>query len=164
MTILPTTGELIISDSGNNRLRKVRPDGIIVTIAGTGVSSLSGDNGPAINATIRNPLGIVASSTGDIFIADYLNDRVRKIDTRGIITTIAIMPSNSEIYDLAINNVGDLLVADHSNHCIRKIAKTTNSITTFVGMCGYSGYSGDNISALTAKLSNPISVVNNNGE
>ncbi len=93
VTVLPTTGELVFSDTFTHRVRKVNSTGIISTIAGTGVmtddeGTLLGDNGPATNATLRNPMGIVASLNGEIFIADMGNYRIRKIDTNGMITTI----------------------------------------------------------------------------
>ncbi len=79
MTILPTTGELVIADRSNHRIRKVDLNGIISTIAGTGTrtgdgGALLGDDGPAINATLKAPEKIITNSIGEIFIADQGNN------------------------------------------------------------------------------------------
>ncbi len=75
--------------NGNNCIRKIDPAGIITTIAGTGTPGFSGDNGPATAAQLRQPAGVHVDNTGNIFIADVFNHRVRKINTAGVITTIA---------------------------------------------------------------------------
>ncbi|HCU24785.1 MAG TPA: hypothetical protein DF383_07190 [Deltaproteobacteria bacterium] len=82
-------GNLYIADSGNNRIRKISPDGKITTIAGTGKSEFSGDGGPAINAGIYYPDGLAVDASGNIFFADRSNDRIRKITPDGKITTVA---------------------------------------------------------------------------
>src|SRR5580704_15502823 len=84
-------GNLYFSDTFNNRIRRVDAvSGIIATIAGNGDKGYSGDGGPAIEAALNEPYGVVIDSTGNIFIADRLNRRVRKIDAAsGVITTLA---------------------------------------------------------------------------
>ena len=82
-------GNLYIADTNNHRIRKVTPDGMITTIAGTGVAGFSGDGGQAIYAQVNGPAGLAVDTIGDIFIADTNNSRIRKINPFGIITTIA---------------------------------------------------------------------------
>ena len=84
-----TEGNLYISDRSNNRIRKVNSDGIITTMAGLGKPGYGGDFGPADKALLKYPFGISLDNKGNFYIADRGNNRVRKIDQRGIITTIA---------------------------------------------------------------------------
>ena len=71
-----------------NRVRRVSPDGIITTVAGNGVPGFSGDGGPASDAQLSRPGGIAADSAGNLFIADTYNQRIRKVSSDGIITTV----------------------------------------------------------------------------
>ena len=82
-------GSIFIADTFNNRIRKVSPNGIITTIAGTGQLGFSGDRGPATSATLNRPHGIAVDDAGYIYVSDRGNRRVRRIDPQGIITTIA---------------------------------------------------------------------------
>jgi uncharacterized protein (TIGR03437 family) len=82
-------GNVYIADSENNRIRKVDPAGIISTVAGKGTRGFSGDGGPAVSAELYAPWGLAVDSAGNLFIADYQNGRVRKVNTAGIITTVA---------------------------------------------------------------------------
>ena len=82
------TGNLYISDTGNNRIRVIRA-GVITTIAGTGRAGFSGDGAPAMAAELNTPQKLAIAKDGSIFIADRANHRVRKIDARGFITTVA---------------------------------------------------------------------------
>ncbi len=185
VTVLPTTGELVISDTGNHRIRVVASNGIISTIAGTGTrtgdgGALLGDDGPATSATLYTPAGIVANSNGEILVADQDNYRVRKIGTNGLITTIAgtgifgtsannVSATSAQIGGiggLALNSVGDLFMADSDNHCIRMVVNTTQIIKTVAGTCSpaLKGYLGENVLA-TSTLNTPNGVaVKSNGE
>jgi hypothetical protein len=78
-----------LQDNHDNRIRKVTPTGIITTVAGNGLPGFSGDGGSATSAKINGPVAVVADAYGNIFIADYVNRRVRKITSGGIITTVA---------------------------------------------------------------------------
>jgi sugar lactone lactonase YvrE len=82
-------GTLYIADTGNHRIRKVMLDGTIATIAGDGFDRFSGDGNPAANASLSSPVGVYAAADGDVYIADVGNGRVRRIDSAGIIQTIA---------------------------------------------------------------------------
>lgn len=82
-------GNVYVADMGNNVIRKINPIGIISGIAGNGIGGFSGDGGQATNANISNPSGVAIDLIGNIYIADKGNSRIRKVDTSGIITTIA---------------------------------------------------------------------------
>src|ERR1019366_2090274 len=83
------SGNLYIADYDNTRIRKVDTNGIITTVAGNGSNGFSGDGGAATNASIRLPSGVAFDASRNLYIADYGNNRIRKVDTNGIITTVA---------------------------------------------------------------------------
>ena len=154
--VLDDTGNLFIADRSNNRIRKVDTKGIITTIAGLGLPDYGGDFGPAEDALLKYPFGITLDGKGNLFIADRGNNRVRKIDQRGIITTIAgdSMHSFAGDYgpatrsslayptDVAVDRVGNIYIADRNNNRIRKI-DSLGVLSTFMGT-GKHGYNGDN--------------------
>src|SRR5690348_15809621 len=85
-------GNIYIADQNHNRIRKVDPSGIITTVAGNGNTQFSGDGGPATNATVYiagNHNGLAVDAAGNLYIADDGHHRIRKVDTNGIITTVA---------------------------------------------------------------------------
>ena len=130
-----TAGNYYVADRLNNRIRKIFPNGVIITIAGTGLQGYSGDNGPAISATLNNPEQIAIDDTGNVFFADYYNHAIRKIDLSGTISTIAGTgiagysgdngpATNAQLkypWGVALDKYGDLYVADEYNHVIRKV-------------------------------------------
>ncbi len=83
------SGNLFISDTHNSRIRKVSTNGIITTVAGNGTLGFSGDGGAATSAQLGYPSGVAVDGSGNLFIADVRNDRIRKVSTGGIITTVA---------------------------------------------------------------------------
>ncbi len=138
---------------------------IITTIAGTGVASYTGDSGPASTATFNYPCYIAIDSKDDLYIADRSNNAIRKINTSGIITTIAGNGTPGFSGDngpataaqlhspicIAIDNVDNLYIVDGYNARIRKISNS-GIITTVAGFGGVSGYSGDNGPATAAEV------------
>src|SRR5439155_12360078 len=82
-------GNVYIADTGNERVRKVSPGGTITTLAGTGEAGFSGDGGPAASAKLSFPAAVAADREGNVYIADFLNSRVRKVSYSGKITTFA---------------------------------------------------------------------------
>lgn len=154
-------GDMYISDV--NRLRKVTANGIIRTIAGTGVGGYNGDGIPATSAQVNIVRGVVVDDTGSVYFVDGENLRIRKIDTFGIITTIAgtgatgFSPDGSKadtcrltyIFSLAIDKNNDLYFFD--DYRIRKISSGTNIVSTLAGT-GVSGFSGDGGSATIAQF------------
>ncbi len=126
---------LYISDNGNHRIRQINSSGIINTIAGTGTIGFSGDGGPATNATINYPAGVVADASGNVYISDAMNYRIRRISTSGIITTYcgtgsagyggdggpALAALLNYPQDLEFNAAGNLSFVDLNNNRIRKL-------------------------------------------
>ncbi|MBU6401718.1 MAG: SMP-30/gluconolactonase/LRE family protein, partial [Verrucomicrobia bacterium] len=167
---LDAAGDLFIADQGNNRIRKVQPDGIITTVAGDGTAGYSGDGGAATNASLNQPAGLAVDAAGNLFIADQGNSRVRKLDTNGILTTVAgagrfafsgdggaaTNASLSNPAGLAMDTAGDLYLADQGNNRIRKV--DTRGIITTVAGNGQFGYFGDGALATKARLNSPSSV------
>jgi sugar lactone lactonase YvrE len=163
-----------IADTYNHRIRKVdATTGIITTVAGTGSKGSSGDGGPAISARLRYPYGVYVDASGNIFIADTLNYRIRKVDaTTGIITTVAgdgaakfsgdggpaTSASIRKSYDVAVDSAGNIFIADSHNHAIRKVDAATGIITTVAGKGAQAGSSGDDGPATSANLNQPYGV------
>ena len=141
-----SAGNLYIGDQGNARVRKVDTGGTITTVAGTGVGGFSGDGGLATDARLNAPRDVVIDSAGNIYISDSNIHRVRKVDTGGIITTIAgnglagytgdgVAATSTRLNsprDLALDSSGNLYIADLSNNRIRKV-DTSGIITTVAG-------------------------------
>ena len=160
-------GDLFIADTGNYRIREVsHATGIISTVAGNGGQGAGGDSGQAIAAELTEPEGVAVNSAGDLFIADYYNNRVREVNhVSGVITTIVGngtpgyrgdggQATAAELYypiDIQVNAVGDLFIADSGNNRIREVNHATGVISTVAGN-GTQGYGGDNGPATAAKL------------
>lgn len=165
-------GNIYIADIGfhNNRIRKVDTSGIITTICGTGTMGFSGDGGPATLAEINSPRGITVDKIGNVYFTDVVNNRIRKIDTAGIITTVAgngIYGYNGENipatdasmrspHGLTIDSTGNIYFADNDNNIVRKIG-VNGLINTVIGN-GIQGYSGDGGNPISAELYWPASV------
>lgn len=163
-------GNIYFGDNTNTRIRKVTPSGIITTIAGTGVAGFSGDGGPATSAQIKGPKGIAIDAVGNIYFVDRANLRIRKINTTGIISTIAGTGASSYTgdggpatsatlgwpWDIKIDASGNIIFSDFGNHCIRKI-DAAGIITTIVGN-GNQGNSGDGGPATSALLNFPTGI------
>ena len=168
-----TEGNLYISDRSNNRIRKVNPDGIITTIAGLGKPGYGGDFGPADKALLKYPFGISHDNKGNFYIADRGNNRVRKIDQRGIITTIAgdgthsfggdYGPANQSSLafptDVIVDSLGTVYIADRNNNRVRKIDRL-GVITTLMGL-SQTEFNGDNEIAAETSLHLPFALALN---
>jgi sugar lactone lactonase YvrE len=164
------SGNIYIVDNGNYRIRKVSTSGIISTVAGTGSGGFSGDGGPATAATLYNPYGVAVDGSGNLYIADYQNQRIRKVNTSGIISTVAgngsfgfsgdggaaTAASLNAPYGVAVDASGNLYIADYGNHRIRKV--NTSGIISTVAGTGSQGFSGDGGAATSAKLNYPSDV------
>lgn len=167
---LDRAGNLYIADSANHRIRRVdRGTGTITTVAGTGVKGFAGDGGSAAAAHLANPDGVAVDRTGNIFVADRMNHRIRRVDVKtGVITTVAgtgvagyagdAGPGpGAQLRDptfVAVSEAGDVYIADWNNHCVRRLSLSTNRITTVAGT-GTAGFSGDGAAATTAQLHSP---------
>jgi gliding motility-associated-like protein len=168
-------GNIYFADFYNNCVRKINTAGIINTIAGNGSAGYSGDGGPATNAQLWLPSGVAVDASGNVYISDEWNNRIRKVNTAGIITTIAgngptgyLLGGYSGDGGLAtaaainfpvgitVTAGGDVVFADGGNHRVRKI-NTVGIITTVAGN-GVSGYSGDGGLATLAQMQTPEGV------
>ena len=145
---LDGSGNLFIADRVNQRIRRVdAATGIITTVAGNGSFGFSGDGGPATSASLANPMGVALDGAGNLFIADLLNNRIRKVDTSGIITTVAGNGSGDggPATSASLRNPPGwswMAVATFiAGQRIRKV-DTSGIITTVAGN-GISGFSGD---------------------
>ncbi len=170
---LDATGNILyIADCYNHKVRKINiATGIISTVAGTGSAGSTGDGGQAIAAKLNYPVGLAVDATGNVYIGDGVNNKVRKVTiATGIITTFAGTgiaglsgdggPATSATLNapqgLAVDGSGSVFVADMFNHRIRKIESATGIITTVAGST--IGFSGDGGPAMTAKLNGPWSI------
>ena len=147
------SGNLYIADSGNNRIRKVSPGGIITTVAGNGTSGVSGDGGPATSAQLSFPENVAVDASGNLFICDYGNYRIRKVSPAGIITTAAGVHSPA---GLAVDSSGNLYIASSDYDRIFKLFASGGG-STFAGTSD-TGFSGDGGPAASAMLNCPVGV------
>ena len=142
--------------------------GIINTFAGTGIGDFSGDGGQATSARLNSPADVaIHPITGDIYIADLRNNRIRKVDSNGVITTVAGNPLGFDVDNVlaifaglfnpsgvAFDAAGNLYIADTGHHRIRRVDGATGIITTVAGT-GDRGFGGDGRAATSAKLNYP---------
>jgi sugar lactone lactonase YvrE len=170
---LDASGNIYIADNYNHRIREVsQATGTITTIAGNGTGGYGGDGGPATSAKLYYPQGVAVDANGNVFIADYFNQRIREVaQATGIITTFAGTGSvgaggdggpatSAQLYcpsAIAFDASGNVFIADTSNNRIREVVKSTGNITTFAGN-GVSGYGGDTGPATAAQLNGPEGV------
>ncbi len=163
-------GNVYIADTSNNRVRKVTSSGVISTVAGTGTSGFSGDNGPATNAQLRSPASVTVDAAGNFYIADNFN-RVRKVNSSGVISTVAGNGSFGYTGDgvaattaalnspsgIAVDAAGNLYIADTSNNRVRKVVAASGAISTIAGN-GTNNFSGDGGPATSAQMNSPFGV------
>ena len=168
-----SSDNLYIADTRNHRIRKVDASGIITTVAGTGSSGFSGDGGLATLAQLDEPHGVFVDSSGNIYIADRKNHRIRKVDgATGIITTVSGRPGSGFSGDGGLatdakhnqprgifkDSSGNLYIADTDNHRIRKVDAATQIITTVAGTGNSWGPLGDGGLATSARIKEPVEI------
>jgi sugar lactone lactonase YvrE len=165
-----SAGNIYIADHYNHRIRKVDTSGIITTVVGNGAAGYGGDGGPATSASLNHPYSVVVDGNGNLFIADVYNHRIRKVDTSGIITTVAgngvegysndggAATSTSLFYPygVAVDGTGNIYIVDHYSNRIRKV-NAAGVITTVAGN-GAANSSGDGGPATSASLDGPYAM------
>jgi DNA-binding beta-propeller fold protein YncE len=163
-------GNIYIADFGNSRVRKVDSSGTITTVAGTGEMGFSGDGGPATEARLGGVFALALDGAGNLYLADFGNKRVRKVDSSGIITTVAGTGRGRRLTDgepgtraglgsvtgLALDAEGNLLMADQYSDRVLKL-RTDGTIITLAGS-GKHSPGGDGGPAVDAYLSYPAGV------
>ncbi len=167
-TAMDGSGNLYFTDYSNALIRKINTAGIISTYAGNGMSGYSGDGGPATAASINDPTGMAVDIAGNIYTSDYHGYRVRKVNTSGIISTIAgngtlgysgdggpaTLAQITTPWGIVTDAAGNIFFSDRLNHCIRKI-NAAGIISTIAGD-GIAGFSGDGGPATAARLNQPV--------
>jgi len=141
-------GNLFIADSGNSRVRRLGSAGIITTVAGNGTTGYSGDSAEATNAQLNNATGVALDASGNLYIADYGNSRIRQVSPNGIISTVAGNgvggfsgddgPAvNANLYyagGVSVDAAGNLYIADNDNERIRKVEFTGQPTLTLANV------------------------------
>jgi hypothetical protein len=178
--VVGALGNVFIADTGNNRIRMINKQGIIVTVAGTGAATYSGDGGSAASATLNAPAGLAIDGLGDLVICDTNNNCVRLVDSLGMgsISTIAgtglagsagdgaaatsaqLSAPGAACVDLSS---GTIYVADTGNHAVRAF-KPGGTIATVAGVTGSAGAGADAVPATASQLNSPQGVCILNGE
>jgi len=167
---LGTDGSLYISESVNNRIRRVGPDGIITTVAGNGSAGFSGDGGLATQASLYRPAGIALGTDGSLYISDFSNQRIRRVGPDGIITTVAGNGSTGfrgdggpatqawlrSPHGIAVGVDGSVYFSEFGNQRIRRVGP--DGIITTVAGNGTTVFSGDGGPATQASLYQPAGI------
>jgi uncharacterized protein (TIGR03437 family) len=155
------TGAIYISDSAGHRVRRVRPDGIIETVAGDGRPGFSGDGGAASRAQLSFPYGIAVDSAGSLYIADLGNARIRKVTAEGLITTVAGGSDGGTLRlqqprNVAVDAQGGVYISDFGAHRVYRLAPGGG--LEIIAGTGDAGFGGDGGPAVSAALKNPAGV------
>jgi RHS repeat-associated protein len=160
-------GSYYIIEGGRHRIRRVSPDGIVSAVAGNGIFGFSGDGGLALQASLFFPSDIAVAADGSLYFSDLGNQRIRRVDLSGIISTVAgngvqgfsgdggpaTQAALNSPYSIAITADGSLYITDHGNHRIRRVGP--DGIITTVAGNGTYGFSGDGGPATQASLEFP---------
>jgi uncharacterized protein (TIGR03437 family) len=162
-------GNIYVADSANQRVRKIA-GGVISTLAGNGTGGYGGDGGAAASAQLNFPVSVTADTSGNVYIADFNNNVIRKVSAAGVISTVAGNgtagysgdggPATSAQLSgptgVALDPAGNLFIADSANHSVRKVNPAGN-ISTLAGT-GILGDSGDGGAASQGQLASPVGV------
>jgi uncharacterized protein (TIGR03437 family) len=169
--VFDSTGNLYIADAGNNKIRKINPSGVISTVAGTGTPGFAGDGGLALSAQLAYPAGIAVDSSGNLYISDTNNLRVRKVAANGTISTVAgdgnsgnngdggaaVNATFGLPYQLAVSPGGTLYIADYEENRVRAVLPSTATFQVAPSTLTFSATAGGAApSAQTVNLSSSV--------
>ncbi len=169
-TLMDAMGNIYECDWGSSTVRMINTSGVISTFCGTGTSGYNGDGGAATAAQLNSPVGLAMDASGNIYIGDRYNYRIRMINTSGIIYTIAgngtpgysgdggpaTAAEMSGVNGICTDLNNNVYIADYGNDVVRMV-NTSDIITTFAGN-GDPAYSGDGGPATAAELNTPMGV------
>ncbi len=164
-------GNLFVADSMNHRIRRIDRTGTVSTVAGIGVAGFSGDGQPALTAQLDQPMDLAFGPSGALYIADFGNHRIRRVDREGTIETVAgsgrpgfsgdggpaIAAQLNGPYGLWVDSQEHLWIADSHNHRVRWVGD--DGVITTVAGTGEAGFSGDGGPALAAHFDSPQAVL-----
>lgn len=150
---IDSTGNVFVADTEVHKIRKIDTSGNVTTFAGTGAAGYV--DGPANSAQFDNPMTLRFDSTGNLYVADAFNNKIRKIDTSGKVSTVVTTTNFSIPTGIALDSVGNIYVVDRNSHSIRKI-DTSGNVTTLAGT-GSAGY--NNGTPNTAQFDRPYGIV-----
>jgi len=170
--VMDSAGVLYIADPSGNRIRRVATDGIISTVAGTGMPGYDGDGGPAIDAVFNQPSGLTIDEAGNLYIADTGNHRIRRVGIDGVVVTVigtgeAGYSDNGTPAASALLNApsgltaradGSVLISDTGNNRVCKLSGDGTVAAVAGSFSGQSGYSGDGGPGASALLNAPSAV------
>lgn len=165
-------GNLYLADAPDHRIRRIRPNGIIETVAGNGEAGFSGDGGPATSAKVNSPYGLACDRDGNLFIADYGNGRVRRVSPAGVITTVAGGGATSPSFfgatvagpsaslggprNLAFDAAGNLFISDYAAHRVLRL--TPDGLLSHFAGTQKPGKAPEQIAAILAPLNEPTAL------
>jgi len=150
-------GNIYVADTANNVVRKIGTNGNITNFAGNASAGSGGDGSAATAAQLNGPQGLAVDSAANVFIADTLNNKIRKVAASGTISTFGSSGSFNEPVGVAVDAAGNVYVAEFGGNRVRKISADGGTVTTIAGN-GNQGYSGDNGAASSALLNGPQGV------
>jgi len=163
-------GNIYVADSSNSTIRKITPTGVVTTLAGDANSDTGATDGVGSTARFNGPMSVAADGTGNVYVADTINNTIRKITSAGVVSTLAGTPGVSGHVDgvgssalfnqpqgVAVDQSGNVYVADTQNYTIRKIA-VTGAVTTIAGTPGVFGYADGTGNAAVFSLTTGVAV------
>lgn len=173
------SGNVYIADRDNSCIRMVNPSGIISTFAGTGVLGSNGDGGPANAAQLGEPIGVAVDASGNVYIADYYYNCIRKVSGGNITTVVGTInttggyggdggsASGAQLKNptgVFVDASGNIYIADYGNNVVRMVSSSTGNINTVAGNnASGAGYAGDGGQATSAQLSHPWGIIAGSG-